>query len=150
MVDPPSISSSVVGLATAGVILTSSLYNLCEIAGWSQDEIEGIAYDVSLFEVVADELGKILSGPLPRSIHSDKLEASLSGVVARCEIIYRHVFSVTELNLDLPEAQLPQQLALAFKRVNVNEIRATLESLKLTMSLVLRTLRLFMDKYVVA
>lgn len=140
MADPLSVVATIFGLVGAGARLSTSLYDICETIGSAQEEVEEIAGDLSFFVVVVDELGKVFAAP--KRIYSDKLESSVRDILKRCRHVFRKINRMIDRTAGLPKLKLQSKVMWVFRKGKVLEVKANLESLKSTLSLILQTLKL--------
>lgn len=145
MADPLSIAVSVSSLVGVGLRLSTGLYHICETISSAQDDIEDIASDLTSFVVVIDELGKIFAAP--GRLYSDTLESNLLNIIKKCRHVFRQINRMIEKTVSAAKMKLQSKFAWVFRKTKVKELKASLDSLKLTMSLMLQTLKLVKDKY---
>lgn len=145
MADPLSVAASVVSLVGVGVHLSTGLYDVCETISSAQDDIEDIASDLTSFVVVVDELGKILAAP--GRIYSDNLESNLLNIIKQCRHVFRQINRMIERTVGATKMKLQSKVAWVFRKTKVQELKASLQSLKLTMGLMLQILKLAKDQY---
>lgn len=145
MADPLSVTASVIFLVSVGVRLSTDLYDVCETVSSAQDDIEDIASDLTSFVVVLDELGKIFAAP--ERIYSDKLELNLLNIIKKCRHIFRQIDHMIKRTVGATKMKLQSKFAWVFRKTKVQELKASLESLKLTIGLMLQTLKLVKDGY---
>ncbi len=148
MADPLSIAVSVASIVGVGVRISTGLYDICETISSAPDDIEDIASDITSLVVVVDELGKIFAAP--GRVYSQKLESSLLNIIKRCRLVFREINRMTEKTIGAEKMKLQSKIAWLFRKTKVQELKASLESLKSTMGLMLQTLRLVKDQYVPA
>ena len=146
MADPISVASSIAGIVAGGVKLSTALYNICETIESAQEQVEDIASDLSFFIIVVDELGKIFAAP--KRVYSDKLESSVLNIVQRCKHVFKKINGMIGKTAGLQKMQLRSKVAWVFREEKVRSVKASLESLKSTLGLILQTLRLVKDQYV--
>lgn len=145
MADPLSITAGVVGVAAGGIALASRLHDLVDRFGGALADIEGIASELNFFSIVLDELSKILNVPASQQIASDQLMMSIREIMEKCKLVFK------EINQMIAKANGAKKGGLAnfktkvkwvFRDTRVRSVKATLESLKATLGLMLQTLRL--------
>ncbi|KAI9721257.1 MAG: hypothetical protein M1812_002419 [Candelaria pacifica] len=144
MADPLSIASGVFGLATAGIKLSSALYDICETIGSAQEAIEDIASDLSLFIIIVSELEKIFD--TPQRVYSDTLLKSISDICEKCKLLFRRINRMIGRTENVPQLQFKSKVAWVFREKKVRTVKASLDSLKSTLGLMLQTLKLARDQ----
>ncbi len=87
--DPSSTVSAVLGVVTAGVKLSTSLYDIVDSIAGAGEEITAIASDLSFFVVVVDELGKIFESP--EKLYTDFLESKVKDILKECREVFKSI-----------------------------------------------------------
>jgi hypothetical protein len=82
--DPLSIRSSVVGLATAGIKLSTALYTYSETVFRADRSVKEIAQDVSLTSSILRELGALLEQDSREKVCSANALKTANEIVTSC------------------------------------------------------------------
>lgn len=145
--DPLSTASAVLAVVTAGVKLSTSLYDIVDSLSGAGEEITGVASDLSFFVVVVDELGKIFE--LPEKPYTDILESKVKEILHECREVFKGIQRMIN-RVDKGDKPVPiafrQKVQWVFRESRVKAVKARLESLKSTLGLMLQTLRLHVDR----
>ena len=132
--------SAVAGVATAGVQLSKSLYDLYSTVKASRQEIEDVANNVSLLAMVLEELNGVLCDD-ELSVKPD-LQKAAQSIALRCRTIFEDIYKHTGADLNLKGKKSYEKLAWYFKRERVKPLRSSLESLKSTLNILLHVVQL--------
>jgi Fungal N-terminal domain of STAND proteins len=146
MADPVSIITTVSGVVAAGVKLSCALYNICDNIASSQDQIEDLASDLSDFTSVLNELGKIFEQP--KRVYSDALTGSLADILDKCKRQFqqiRQMIGKTESETTSTN-RFKVKVAWVFRETKVRALTARLDSTKLTLLVMLQTLKIAADE----
>ncbi|OCK96146.1 uncharacterized protein K441DRAFT_54564 [Cenococcum geophilum 1.58] len=146
MTDPISVTASIIGITAAGIKLSRELYTICDTIGSSQAQIEDLACDLASFTSIVNELEAIFKSPKP--IHSDALKKSLSDVLDKCRSLFQKINRMIGRTESEGEStvRLKTRVAWVFRETKVRPIRASLESTKQTLGLMLHTLKFAADE----
>ena len=132
--------SAVAGVATAGVQLSKTLYDLCATVKTSRQEIEDVANNVALLAMVLEELDGVLCDDVLD--YRPQLREAAQSIVLRCAGIFKDIRKHTGEDQDLKGKSFPEKLAWYFKRERVKPLRSSLESLKSTLNILLNVIQL--------
>lgn len=139
------ITSSIIGVAGAGFRLSVILHVVCSEVTSAGQEIHSISKGISLFSLMLKQVGQALQAP--DSIHTHEAELAAKQITDECQ----QVFNEIEYMLDQvrirrqDESYAPttfQKFQWAFKKNKVTYLLAQLESLKLSLSVMLQILQL--------
>ena len=132
--------SAVAGVATAGVQLSKSLYDLYSTVKASRQEIEDVANNVSLLAMVLEELDNVLCND--KSNFKPKLREAAKSIVLRCATIFEDIQKHTGTDLDLKGKRFCEKVVWYFRKERVKPLRSNLESLKSTLNILLHIVQL--------
>ena len=132
--------SVVAGVATAGVQLSKSLYDLYSTVRTSRYEIQDVANNVSLLAMVLEELDGVL--------HDDKLEyrpqlrKAAHSIALRCASIFKDIRKHVGTDREPKGQKSYEKVTWYFKRERVKSLRSSLDSLKSTLNILLHVVQL--------
>lgn len=132
--------SAIAGVATAGVQLSKSLYDLYTTVKASRPEIEDVANNVSLLAMVLEELNGVLCDD--ELSFKPSLQEAAQKIALRCRTIFEDIHKHTGADRDLKGKKFYEKLAWYFKRERVRPLRSSLESLKSTLNILLHVVQL--------
>ena len=132
--------SAVAGVATAGVQLSKSLYDLYSTVRTSRKEIEDVASNVSLLSMVLEELDEVLFND--GLTFRPQLRESARSITLRCASIFEDIRRHIGADQDLKGKKVYEKIAWYFKKERVKPLRSSLESLKSTLSILLHVVQL--------
>jgi Fungal N-terminal domain of STAND proteins len=145
--EPLSTASAVLGIVTAGVKLSTALYEIVETISGAGDEITAVASDLSFFVVVVDELGQIFESP--EKSYKDLLETKVKDILKECREVFKGIQRMIN-HVDNREKPIPivfrQRVQWVFRESRVKAVKSRLESLKSTLGLMLQTVKLRADR----
>lgn len=137
MADPLSIAASVLTVSGVGITLSSKLYPLISDLRGAPRQIEDVASDIKLFSCALKELGGVLDSQ--QRVHSRNFVDVVGEIVARCQKTFKEIEEViTEKKGD---SSFFNRLKWFFQKENVKSLRATLESLRSTLLVMLHLLK---------
>ena len=146
MADPVTIISTAAGITAACVKLSCALYNICDNIASSQDQIEELAGDLTDFASIVKELSKLLERP--KRVYSDTLSSSLLEILEKCKSQFqkvRRMIGKTESET-VSVIRFKSRVAWVFREAKVRALMARLDSTKLTLLVMLQTLKLAADE----
>lgn len=132
--------SAVAGVATAGVQLSKSLYDLYSTVKASRQEIEDVANNVSLLAMVLEELNGVICDD-GLNFKPD-LQKAAQSIARRCATLFEDIQKHTGAGLDVKGKKYYEKLAWYFKIERVKPLRSSLESLKSTLNILLHVVQL--------
>ena len=134
--DGVSAAASVAGIAAAGIQLSKALHDVVITIKAGREEIRDIATNVSLLSSVLTELQDVLDR---EKIHfRPLLDDNARTIVSRCEIIFKDI----EKHTVGRHGKTTPRLVWYFRRERAKPLRASLESLKSTLSILLHVIQL--------
>ena len=134
--DGLSTVASVASVAAVGVQLSKTIYDVVTTIKSGNEEIQEVADHVSVLSVVLEELQEVLNH---EKLHfRPALEENARIIVSRCEGIFKDIEKHTKGTKDATT----RKLKWYFKREKVRPLRASLESLKSTLSILLQVVQL--------
>lgn len=142
MSKPNIVAASVFGVASAGLRLASSLYDIKIGSEGAQDSIESIASDLNFFAMVLEDLGHVLNAPSSQSMVSERLLESIKQIIEKCKILFKDINRMIRKLNGSKLVRLGQGIGWNFQEGRVKTLKATLDSLKSTLGLMLHTLKL--------
>ena len=132
--------SAVAGVATAGVQLSKSLYDLYSTVRTSRHEIQDVANNVSLLAMVLEELDEVLYDD--EKEYRPQLREAAHSIALRCASIFKDIRKHTGTERELKGQKFYEKVAWYFKRERVKPLRISLESLKSTLNILLHVIQL--------
>lgn len=135
MAEAIGLAASVAGLASFAATVSIGLYECCHTLRHALDEINDMARDVSLFASVLEQLGKVLEA------QKNLLRASSLHLVKNVVGATRIIFNEIDLAVKLRKGKAARVMWL-FDKPKTLEIKAKMESLKSTLSILLQTVTL--------
>ena len=132
--------SAVAGVATAGVQLSKSLYDLYSTVRTSRHEIQDVANNVSLLAMVLEELDEVLYDD--EKEYRPQLKEAAHSIALRCASIFKDIRKHTGTDRELKGQKFYEKVAWYFKRERVKPLRISLESLKSTLNILLHVIQL--------
>ena len=140
-----SAIASIVGIVGAGAQLSIALFNLAEVVGSAGSEIRLLGTEISLFCSVLKQLEKTLTKARSCRYSMSAIETTQE-ILDRCRDVFKSIETAID-GLSKPKGQslepsvdLLARMKWAFARSKVQMQRATLESCKITLHLMLATL----------
>lgn len=142
MADPLSITASIVGIASTGIQLSTTLYNYTETVINADKNIREIARDLSITSSVITELGTLLGQDDAAQLQCESALTTAREAVHGCEEVFKEIQKELNKSLDLegngksPMSKLKRlKWPLVEPKLNVLQLR--LERLKNTLVLML-------------
>ena len=142
MADPLSITASIVGIASTGIQLSTTLYNYTETVINADKNIREIARDLSITSSVITELGALLGQDDAAQLQCESALTTAREAVHDCEEVFKEIQKELNKSLDLegngksPMSKLKRlKWPLVEPKLNVLQVR--LERLKNTLVLML-------------
>ena len=129
--DGLSAAASVAGIAAIGLQLSKNLYEVIKTISSGKEEIRACADDIALLADVLDQLQEILNRD--KLYFRLSLEEKTLTIVARCESLFKDIEKYTRNAKGI----VPSNIVWYFKRERVKPLRASLESLKTTLIVLL-------------
>lgn len=141
---------TVVGIASAGIKLSITLYSFSETVSTAHVEIKNIARDVSLTSAVLEELGASLKQDDQARLYSGSALRTANEVVKECEGVFNDINSIMGKAMDSASKRGTKKGKLAlsaieklkwpFLQPKMEMLRGNLERLKSTLVLMLNVL----------
>ncbi|KAI9799273.1 MAG: hypothetical protein M1833_004151 [Piccolia ochrophora] len=145
MADPFSITAGIVGIGLAGVKLSRNIYEVVDTFGSARGDVEAIGRELACFVVVVDDLASDFKAR--RSTYSNKLLQSLRDIIAQCRLRFKEINNlICSVKFHSRGSRFRSSCLWIFREKSVNKIRASLDSLKLTLTVILQTVRLARKK----
>jgi hypothetical protein len=141
MADPLSIAASILGVASAGIKLSSTLYLYTETVINADKTIREIARDLSITSSVVTELGTLLGQDLENKIQPEALVTARDAVCS-CDEVFNEIQQELDKHLSFSsngKSSLVNLRRLKWPLVQpkMNILQVRLERLKNTLVLVL-------------
>lgn len=140
------IIASIIGVAGAGFRLSLVLNAIgCEVAS-AGIEIHSIAKGVSLFALMLKQVGQTLQSA--DSVHSGEALETAQEICSQCQLVFNEIEDMLDKVQKRDEdgnprsPTLPQKFKWCFKKGRVTYLLAQLESLKLSLIVMLQILQL--------
>jgi hypothetical protein len=141
MADPLSVAASILGVASAGIKLSSTLYLYTESVINADKNIREIARDLSITSSVVTELGTLL-GQGHQTVLNSEVLLTAQDAVCSCDEVFREIQRELDKSLDL--GRNGKSTSMSLKRLKwplvqprLNILQVRLERLKNTLVLVL-------------
>jgi hypothetical protein len=137
--------ASIISVASAGAKTSLCLYQFADAVGSAGKGIRGVATEISLFCSVLKQLDSTLRRArsarysLSALMAADEILSECQRVFAEIRVIVDHL-QQDDLASGQPTISLVSKVKWAFKRPRVLVLRSTLESMKITLLLMLTTL----------
>ena len=142
MADPLTVVTGILGVASAGLKLATGLYDILDRYEGAQDSIESIASDLNFFAVVLEDLGGLLNVPASQNVASDRLLRSIGDIMEKCKLLFKDINRMVFRANGSKRSKISQGIGWIFREGKVRTVKATLDSLKSTLGLMLQTLKL--------
>jgi hypothetical protein len=141
MADPLSVAASILGIASAGIKLSSALYRYTEMVSNADKTIRNIARDLSITSSVVTELGALLGQDSEVRFHLEALMTARDAVRS-CDEVFKEIQHELDKNLDLEGKGKSamtniRKLKWPLVQPKLTVLHMRLESLKNTLVLVL-------------
>lgn len=141
---------TIVGIASAGIKLSITLYTFSETVSTAHTEIKNVARDVSLTSAVLEELGASLRQDDQAKLYSGSALRTAKDVVKECEAVFNDINLVMGKAMDsaskrgVKKGRLAlsalEKLKWPFLQPKMEMLRGNLERLKSTLVLMLNVL----------
>jgi Fungal N-terminal domain of STAND proteins len=140
MADPLSLMTSLIAVATAGVQVSRALYSIANVNGGSSEEIQSIGREISAFSGVLRDLHEFLDDA--KGLISKRALLNADRILRNCKNVFANIQRMLESCSAGPRMNFWHSLQWSFRREKVKPMYAKLESFKLTLVILLSTLRL--------
>lgn len=137
--------ASIVGIVAAGAKLSIALFDFAGSIGSAGSEVRAIGTEITLFCSVLQQLERTLAKAKDRRYSISAIETTQK-ILEHCQLIFEEIDGiVTRLRKQKPSSgevslDFKARMKWLFKRSQVQQYRATLESCKITLHLMLTTL----------
>lgn len=140
MADPLSVIASVISVATAGIVIATTLHNLVDRFGTAFNDIEIISSDLNGFSIVLREVANKLNVPASQRIASDRLIDGLTKLMETCKVLFVDIRRMISKVYGDKITQFKTKVRWIFRETRIRGIKATLECQKSTLNLMLHIL----------
>lgn len=140
MADPLSLMTSLIAVATAGVQVSRTLYSISNVNGGASEEILSIGREISAFSGVLRDLHEFLDDA--KDLISKRALLNANHILRDCKNIFANIQRMLDSCNAGPRVNFWHSLQWSFRREKVKPMYAKLESFKLTLAILLSTLRL--------
>jgi hypothetical protein len=140
MADPLSLMASLIAVATAGIQVSRTLYNFAGVIGGASEEIMSIGKEISAFSGVLRDLHDFLDDA--KDLISKRALANANRILEDCKEVFAKIQRMLDSCNAGPRMNFWQSLQWSFRRDRVKPMCAKLESFKLTLAILLSTMRL--------
>lgn len=143
MADPLSIAASIIGIAAAGVKLSSTIYTFTDVALSANKHVKEIARDLSRTSTVITELGTLLSQDGGVDMFSKQAFQAAKDTVLECDELFREIQRELDKYLDydgkdeVRRASRLRRLRWPLVEPKMHSLQARLGRLQTTLSLML-------------
>ncbi len=146
------IAASIVGIATAGARLSTSLYTFAETASSADKSVKAIALEISLTSAVLEQLGDTLKQDAFAKICSPKAVQTTETIVKECSEVYTEIDAALQKSISSARkhpnpskgqkmvVSLSERLKWPFLQPKMQLLSGNLERLKSTLLLMLNVL----------
>jgi hypothetical protein len=140
MADPLSLMASLIAVATAGIQVSRTLYNFAGVVGGASEEIMSISKEISAFTGVLRDLHDVLDDA--KDLISRRALVNANHILNDCKDVFAKIQRMLDSCNAGGQANFWQSLQWTFCRDKVKPMGAKLESFKLTLAILLSTMRL--------
>ncbi|KAF2492949.1 hypothetical protein BU16DRAFT_529203 [Lophium mytilinum] len=145
------LTASIIGIAGAGVKLSTTLYTFAESSSRADQDITDIAGDVALTANVLDSVGNVLKEEDTRCLASKAALNDAENILKRCETVFGDIRQVVEKRTKIGKDGKKSittlgRLAWPLKEQRVELMRRRLDSLKTSLLLLLKVLSFAGDR----
>jgi hypothetical protein len=140
MADPLSLMTSLTAVATAGVQVSRTLYSIANVNGGASEEILSIGREVSAFSGVLRDLHEFLDDA--KDLISKRGLLNANHILRDGKTVFANIQRMLDSCSAGPRMNFWQSLQWRFRREKTKPMHAKLESFKLTLAILLSTLRL--------
>ena len=140
--DPLSVAASVAGVATMGVQLSQTIYNLISTFYEAEREMSTIANDLSLLAMVLNELEGVLRRD--SRVYRRRMVRVVNDILNNCEDVFESLSKYIVANPQDAKSskQFQRKVRWYFQRHRVKPLQAGLESMKSTLNVLLHVVHL--------
>lgn len=140
--DPLSVAASVAGVATMGVQLSQTIYNLISTFYEAEREMSTIANDLSLLAMVLNELEGVLRRD--SRVYRRRMVRVVNDILNNCEGVFESIskYIVANPQDTRSSKQFQRKVRWYFQRHRVRPLQAGLESMKSTLNVLLHVVHL--------
>jgi hypothetical protein len=151
MAELVGLTASIVSIASAGVKLSTTLYTFAESASRADQDVTDIASDVALTANVLDSVGIVLKEDETKCLASKAALNDADNIIKRCEAVFGEIRQIIEKRTKVGKdgkktVTTLGRLAWPLKEQKVELMKRRLDSLKLSLSLLLKVLSFAGDK----
>jgi hypothetical protein len=132
--------ASLIAVATAGIKVSQTLFKLADAVGNANEEILSISKEVSAFSRVLEDLHEFLDDA--KDLISNKALANANRILNDCKEIFAKIEKMLCACENRTRFNLWQGLQWSFRREKVRPMCGQLESFKLTLTIMLSTMKL--------
>jgi hypothetical protein len=140
MADPHSLMASLAAVATAGVQVSRTLFSIANAIGGASEEILSIGREISAFCGVLRDLHEFLDDA--KDLISKRALLNANHILRDCKNVFTKIQRMLDSCNAGPRMSFWQSLQWSFRREKVKPMCAKLESFKLTLAILLSTMRL--------
>jgi hypothetical protein len=142
LVDPLSIATSIIAVASTGIQLSTTLYTYAETVIKADQNVKDIARDLSITSTVVTQLGQLLGQDEAKALHCESALVAARNAVEGCDVIFKAIQKALDKNLDQQgkgKRQNPMLRRLKWPLVEprLHKLQVRLERLKNTLVLAL-------------
>jgi len=141
-VDPLSIATSIISVASTGIQLSTTLYTYAETVIKADQNVKDIARDLSITSTVVTQLGQLLGKDEARELHCESALVAARNAVEGCDVVFKAIQKELDRNLHEQgkgKRQNPMLRRLRWPLVEprLHKLQLRLERLKNTLVLAL-------------
>ncbi|KAF2646270.1 hypothetical protein P280DRAFT_464512 [Massarina eburnea CBS 473.64] len=147
MTEPLGIATSIFQIASAGVALSTALYDFVGSANRADSDIVHVADDLRLTANALDSMGKVFENVHGQHALSEKAVQDARDLIMRCETVFNEIHQVVDrlrkVGIDGKESLSPRgKPAWPITKERAELLRRRLENLKISLTLMLHILHL--------
>jgi Fungal N-terminal domain of STAND proteins len=141
MADPLSLMASLIAVAAAGVQVSRTLYNFAGVVGGASEEIVSISKEISAVSGILRDLHDFFDDDA-KDLISTRALFNANRILEDCKEVFAQIQRMLDCCNAAGRVNFWQSLQWSFRRDNVKPMCAKLESFKLTLTILLSTMRL--------
>ncbi|KAH0542495.1 hypothetical protein FGG08_003091 [Glutinoglossum americanum] len=130
--------ASVMGIAAFGAKLSMTLLEMGETVTMAREQMNAIANDILIFSSVLKQLGCALE--VNKALCSDELGGTCTAILTRCERVFKDIDAAVKARKS--EIRVGTRIKWLFDKPGIRELCATLDSLNMTLMLIIQTVSL--------
>lgn len=140
--DPLSVAASVAGVASVGVHLSQTIYDLVSTFYEAEKEMSSIANEISLLAMVLNELEGVLRRD--SRVYRRRMVRVVSEILSSCEDIFQSISNYVSINPRYTRSseQFQRKVRWHFQQHRVTPVQVGLQCMKSTLNVLLHVVQL--------